>query len=98
MTKKLPRKAKVALGCLQYKKLLKTLKLPSTIYLCLGPDVKEIFTTLTEIGDATNYASVVELSPGTGKLSIRPSDLSSENTNPGKTVQQFVSRLIKESS
>ena len=25
-----------------------------------GPDVQEIFTTLTETGDATNYASVVE--------------------------------------
>ncbi len=35
----MPRKAKVALGCWYYKKLLKTLKvaqkLPSTIYLCL---------------------------------------------------------------
>ena len=40
LTQKLARKAKVALGCSQYKKLLKTLKvaqkLPSTIYLCLG--------------------------------------------------------------
>ena len=40
LTQKLPRKAKFALGCSQYKKLLKTLKvaqkLPSTIYLCLG--------------------------------------------------------------
>ena len=39
LTQKLPRKAKVALGCSQYKTLLKTLKvaqkLPSTIYLCL---------------------------------------------------------------
>ena len=38
LTQKLARKAKVALGCSQYKKLLKTLKvaqkLPSTIYLC----------------------------------------------------------------
>ena len=25
-----------------------------------GPDVREIFTTLTETGDTTNYASVVE--------------------------------------
>ena len=25
-----------------------------------GPDVREIFTTLTETGDATNYASAVE--------------------------------------
>ena len=25
-----------------------------------GPDVQEIFTTLTETGDATNYASAVE--------------------------------------
>ena len=40
LTQKLPRKAKFALGCSQYKKLLKTLKvaqkLPSTIYLCLA--------------------------------------------------------------
>ena len=39
LTQKLARQAKVALGCSQYKKLLKTLKvaqkLPSTIYLCL---------------------------------------------------------------
>ena len=39
LTQKLPRKAKFALGCSQYKKLLKTLKvaqmLPSTIYFCL---------------------------------------------------------------
>ena len=39
LTQKLPRKAKVAAGCSQYKKFLKTLKvaqkLPSTIYLCL---------------------------------------------------------------
>ena len=39
LTQKLPRKANVALGCPQYKKLLKTLKvaqkLPNTIYLCL---------------------------------------------------------------
>ena len=39
LTHKLPRKAKFALSCSQYKKLLKTLKvaqkLPSTIYLCL---------------------------------------------------------------
>ena len=39
LTHKLPRKAKFALGCSQYKKLLKTLKvaqeLPSTIYLYL---------------------------------------------------------------
>ena len=39
LTRRLARKAKVALGCSQYKKLLKTLKvaqkLPSTIYLCL---------------------------------------------------------------
>ena len=40
LTQKLPRKANVALGCSQNKKLLKTLrvaqKLPSTIYLCLA--------------------------------------------------------------
>ena len=40
LTQKLARKAKVALGCSQYKKLLKTLKvaqkLPSTTYLCLA--------------------------------------------------------------
>ena len=40
LTQKLARKAKVALGCSQYKKLLKTLKvaqkLPSTICLCLA--------------------------------------------------------------
>ena len=39
LTQKLARKAKVAVGCSQYKELLKTLKvaqkLPSTIYLCL---------------------------------------------------------------
>ena len=39
LTQKLARKAKVALGCSQYKKLLKTLKiaqkLPSTTYFCL---------------------------------------------------------------
>ena len=39
VAQKLPRKAKVALGCWYYKELLKTLKvaqkLPSTIYLCL---------------------------------------------------------------
>ena len=43
LTQKLLRKAKVALGCSQYTKLLKTLKvaqkLPKTIYLCL-PTVK----------------------------------------------------------
>ena len=40
LIQKLPRKANVALGFSQYKKLLKTLKvahkLPSTIYLCLS--------------------------------------------------------------
>ena len=45
LTQKLPRKAKVALGCTQYKKLLKTIKvaqkLPSTIYLRLFGDVSE---------------------------------------------------------
>ena len=46
MTQKLPRKAKVALGCPQYKKLLKTLKvaqkLQRTIYLCLSAVSKAI--------------------------------------------------------
>ena len=41
LIQKLPRKANVALGFSQYKKLLKMLKvahkLPSTIYLCLNP-------------------------------------------------------------
>ena len=46
LTQKLPRKAKVALGCPQYKKLLKTLKvahkLSRTIYLCLSAVSKAI--------------------------------------------------------
>ena len=46
MTQKLPRKAKVALGCPQYKKLLKTLKvvqkLQRTICLCLSAVSKAI--------------------------------------------------------
>ena len=46
LTQKLPRKAKVVLGCPQYKKLLKTLKvaqqLPRTIYLCLSAVSKAI--------------------------------------------------------
>ena len=53
-----------------------------------GPDVQEIFTTLTETGDATNYASAVEALNAyfairaTGKFSIRPPDLSSDHAKP----------------
>ena len=47
LTQKLPRKAKVALGCPQYKKVLKTRKVAQklprrTIYLCLSAVSKAI--------------------------------------------------------
>ena len=44
VAQKLPRKAKVALGCWYYMELLETLKvaqkLPRTIYLCLSMETK----------------------------------------------------------
>ena len=53
------------------------------------PDVQEIFTTLTETGDAANYASAVEALNAyffaTGKLSISPPHLLSRRTQ----VRQF---------
>ena len=64
-----------------------------------GPDVQEIFTTVTETGDATNYASAVE--------ALNPYFVPQVNSaftrqtfyritqNPGETVQQFVTRLRK---
>ena len=64
-----------------------------------GPDVQEIFTTITETGDATNYASAVE--------ALNPYFVPQVNSaftrqtfyritqNPGETVQQFVTRLRK---
>ena len=64
-----------------------------------GLDVQEICTTVTETGDATNYASAVE--------ALNPYFVPQVNSaftrqtfyritqNPGETVQQFVTRLRK---
>jgi len=64
-----------------------------------GPDVQEIFTTLTETGDATNYTSAVEalnayFVPQVNSAFARQT-LHQIRQNPGETVQQFVTRLRK---
>ena len=64
-----------------------------------GPDVKVIFTTLTETGDATNYASAVEalnayFVPQVNSAFARQT-FHRITQNPGETVQQFVTRLRK---
>ena len=64
-----------------------------------GPDVQEIFTTLTETGDATNYASAVEalnayFVPQVNSAFARQT-FHRITQNPGETVQQFVTRLRK---
>ena len=64
-----------------------------------GPDVQEIFTTLTETGDATNYASVVEalnayFVPQVNSVFARQT-FHRITQNPGETVQQFVTCLRK---
>ena len=64
-----------------------------------GPDVQEIFTTLTETGDATNYASAVEalnayFVPRVNSAFARQT-FHRITQNPGETVQQFVTRLRK---
>ena len=64
-----------------------------------GPDVQEIFTTLTETGDATNYASAVEalnayFVPQVNSAFARQT-FHRITQNPGGTVQQFVTRLRK---
>ena len=64
-----------------------------------GPDVQEIFTTLTETGDATNYASAVEalnayFVPQVNSAFARQT-FHRITQNPGETVQQFVTCLRK---
>ena len=64
-----------------------------------GPDVQEIFTTLTETGDATNYASAVEalnayFVPQVNSAFARQT-FHQITQNPGETVQQFTIRLRK---
>ena len=64
-----------------------------------GPDVQEIFTTLTETGDATNYASAVEalnayFVPQVNSAFARQT-FHQITQNPGETVQQFATRLRK---
>ena len=64
-----------------------------------GPDVQEIFTTLTETGDATNYASAVEalnvyFVPQLNSAFARQT-FHRIRQNPAETVQQFVTRLKK---
>ena len=64
-----------------------------------GPDVQEIFTTLTETGDATNYASAVEalnayFVPQVNSAFARQT-FHRITQSPGGTVQQFVTRSRK---
>ena len=64
-----------------------------------GPDVQEIFTTVTETGDATNYASAVEAlntysEPQVNSAFTRQT-FHRITQNPGETVQQFVTRVRK---
>ena len=64
-----------------------------------GPDVREIFTTLTETGDAANYASAVEalnvyFVPQLNSAFARQT-FHRITQNPGERVQQFVTRLRK---
>ena len=64
-----------------------------------GPDVQEIFTTLTETGDATNYASAVEAVNAyfvpQANSAFACQTFQQITQNPGETVQQFVSHLRK---
>ena len=71
----------------------------ATLLHLAGPDVQEIFTTLTETGDATNYASAVEalnayFVPQVNSAFARQT-FHRITQNPGETVQQFVTRLRK---
>ena len=61
--------------------------------------MQEIFTTLTENGDATNYASAVEalnayFVPQVNSAFARQT-FHGIRQNPAETVQQFVTRLKK---
>ena len=61
--------------------------------------MQEIFTTLTENGDATNYASAVEalndyFVPQVNSAFARQT-FHRIRQNPAETVQQFVTRLKK---
>ena len=61
-----------------------------------GPDGQEIFTTLTEIRDTTNYASAVE-APNAYFVPQLNSAFARQTfhritQSPGETVQQFVTR------
>ena len=64
-----------------------------------GPDVQEIFTTLTETGDAANYASAVEALNAYFVLRVNSAFARQTfhriSQNPGETVQHFVTRLRK---
>ncbi|XP_022792659.1 uncharacterized protein LOC111331751 [Stylophora pistillata] len=64
-----------------------------------GPDVQEIFTTLTGTGDATNYASAVAALNAYFVPQVNSSFTRQTfhriTQNPGETVQQFVTRLKK---
>ena len=64
-----------------------------------GPDVREIFTTLTETGNATNYASAVKalnayFVPRVNSAFARQT-FYRITKNPGEKVQQFFTRLRK---
>ena len=64
-----------------------------------GPDVQEIFTTLTETGDAANYASAVEALNAYFVPQVNSAFVSQTfhriMQNPGETVQQFVTHFRK---
>ena len=64
-----------------------------------GPDVQEIFTTLTETGDATDYNRAVEalnayFVPQVNSAFARQT-FHQISQKPGETVQQFATRLKK---
>ena len=64
-----------------------------------GPDVQEIFTTLTETGDATNIrqccCSSQRLLRARLNSTFACQTFHRITQNPGETVQQFVTRLRK---
>ena len=64
-----------------------------------GPDVQEIFTTLTKTGDATDYNRAVEalnayFVPQVNSAFARQT-FHQTSQKPGETVQQFATRLKK---
>lgn len=64
-----------------------------------GPDMQEIFTTLTETGDTTDYNRAVEalnayLVPQVNSVFARQT-FHQISQKPGETVQQFATRLKK---